>query len=80
MQDDLRGSRYYVGIKQSTEAVENGQASKAFVAEDADAHVIEPFLSLCRENLVPVEYFETKQQLGKACGINVGAACAVILQ
>lgn len=80
MQDDLRGTRFYVGVKQSTEAVLDGSAQKAYIAGDADEHVKIPFEELCKENLVPVQYIETKQQLGKACGINVGAACAVVLK
>ncbi len=80
MQGDLMGLRFHVGVKQSTEAVLDGSAEKAFIAQDADEHVKTPFEELCRENLVPVEYVPTKQQLGKACGISVGAACAVILR
>ena len=80
MQDDLKGSRFYVGVKQSTEAVLNGSAQRAYVAEDADEAVKLPFEELCKENLIPIEYVETKQQLGKACGISVGAACAVVLR
>lgn len=80
MQDDLRGSRFYVGVKQSTEAVLDGSAQKAYIAEDADEHVKIPFEELCKENLVPVAYVPTKLQLGKACGISVGAACAVVLK
>lgn len=80
MQDDLRGARLYVGVKQSTEAVLDGSAQRAYIAEDADEHVKIPFEELCKEHLVPVCYVPTKQQLGKACGINVGAACAVLLR
>ena len=80
MQDDLRGSRIFVGVKQSTEAVLDGSAEKASIASDADEHVRIPFEELCREKGVPVEYVETKQQLGKACGISVNAACAVVLR
>ena len=79
MDSDIKSSRKCVGIKQSTEAVLEGLAKKAIVASDADNHVKEPFLDLCKKKGVPVEFYETKQELGKACGIDVGAACAVIL-
>lgn len=77
MLDDLKGPDLVVGIKQSTEAVSDGTAKQAYVARDADEHVIAPFIRLCQENLVPITYAESKEQLGKACGIKVGAACAV---
>lgn len=80
MQTDLQKSRFYVGLKQSTEAVKNGKAAKAYVANDADDHVRLPFVALCGEHEVPVEFCETKAKLGKDFGINVSAACAVILK
>ncbi len=79
MEGDLKNRPIYIGIRQCSEAVSAGKAEKAYVARDADAHVREPFEALCSEMLVPVAYFDTKQQLGRACGIDVGAACAVVL-
>ena len=79
MDGDLRGQNIFIGVKQSTEAVAAGKAVKAYVVRDADSSVREPFERLCREMLVPVIYFDSKQQLGRACGIDVGAACAVVL-
>jgi len=80
MQNDLKGSRFYVGIKQSTAAILDGRAQKAYIALDADEHIKQPFIQLCKENIVPICYMDTKEQLGKVCGIDVGAACAVILR
>lgn len=79
MESDLKDRQIFVGIKQCTEAVVSGKAAKAYVAQDADAFVREPFEALCRSMLVPITYFDTKQQLGRACNIDVGAACAVVL-
>ena len=58
---------------------EIAKAKKALVALDADSHIKEPFLELCAKEGVSVEFYATKTELGKSCGINVGAACAVIL-
>ena len=80
MHPDARLPRSYVGLKQSTEAVSDGLAQKAYIANDADEHVKEPFLKLCVENGVPVEQIETKVKLGKIFGINVPAAVAVELK
>ena len=80
MQADLQDVRFYVGLKQSTDAIKNGEATKAFVAEDADDHVRLPFVALCKEHGVSIEFVETKAVLGKNFGISVSAACAVILK
>ncbi len=80
MQIDLHSSRYFVGLKQSSEAIKNGIAAIAYVANDADEHVRLPFVALCERNGVPVEFCESKAILGKKFGIEVGSACAVILK
>lgn len=80
MQSELDAPDRVVGLKQSTEAIKCGRAKSAYCAQDADGHVRLPFLELCRANNVPVEFVETKQKLGKMCGINIGAACAVVLK
>ena len=69
-----------VGVKQSTKAVESGQAEKAFIADEAAPSVTEPFARLCEKNGVPCEHVDTLKNLGKACGISVGASVAVLLK
>ena len=80
MHPDLQNVSFYVGLKQSTEAIKNGNAAKAFVAKDADDHVRLPFVALCNDAGVPVEFCESKAKLGKDFGIAISAACAVILK
>ncbi len=79
MDGDIKSQQLLIGVKQCTEAVATEKVAKAYIARDADAPVREPFEDLCREKSVPITYFDTKQQLGRACGIDVGAACAVVL-
>ncbi len=79
MDGDLKAERLFIGIKQSTEALLNNQVKKALIAQDAASPIRGPFEDLCKEKQVPVTYFDTKQQLGRACGIDVGATCAVVL-
>ncbi len=79
MDGDLKGQQILIGMNQCTEAVAEGKVKKAFVAQDAAAHIREPFEALCSRHSVPITYLETKQQLGRACGIDVGATCVVVL-
>lgn len=80
MPNELKTKRHCVGLKQSIAAVADGFAEKAYVAEDADEHITAPFCELCREKRVPLETVPDRIRLGKACGIGVGAACAVLLK
>ncbi|PYI50146.1 50S ribosomal protein L7ae-like protein [Paenibacillus flagellatus] len=65
-----------IGTKQTTKMVELGKAAEVFVAKDADPRVTAKIVSLCKKMGVQVTYVDSMKQLGKACGIEVGAAMA----
>lgn len=77
--DELKTKPRVVGLKQSRKSVKDGRAVLAFVADDAEPRVIQPFVDLCAGHGVPVERVKSCEELGRACGIEVGAAVAVIL-
>lgn len=79
--DGLRAARKKtVGTKQTLKAVEKGLARQVYVARDAEAHVIAPLMELCAKRGTPCEYAESMRELGRACGIQVGAAAAGIIE
>lgn len=80
MCNEVKSLQKTVGIKQSTKAIIEGRAAKAYVAKDAELKVVEPFVRLCNENGVSIEYIDSCADLGNSCGITVGAAVAVILR
>lgn len=69
-----------VGIKQSKKVIKEGRAAAVFVAADADARVKDPICALCSEKGVETVSVPTMKELGEACGIEVGAAVAVLLR
>lgn len=78
--DIKNGQPVVVGVKQSQKAIARGLAKGALIAEDADLHVTGPVQALCQARQVPVETVPTMQELGRACGIHVGAAVAAVLK
>ncbi len=74
-----RAKQKTVGVKQTLRAIEKGTAQRVFVAEDADAPVTRPIIELCLSHQVELVRVATMLELGKACGIEVGAAVAAIL-
>ena len=76
---ELSGNKT-VGYKQSYKAVNGGKAKKAFIAIDAEEKLKQPFSACCTEKGVPYEMIPSMAELGKACGIEVGAAIAVLLK
>lgn len=69
-----------IGIKQSLKAISKGEATSLYIASDAEQHVIRRIVELAEENDVEIIYIDTMILLGKACGIDVGAATAVIVK
>ena len=69
------------GTNETTKAVERGQAKLVAIAEDVDPPEIVMHLpALCEEKGVPYVYVPSKMDLGKACGIQVQAASACIIE
>jgi large subunit ribosomal protein L7A len=65
-----------IGTKQTTRVVELGLATEVFVAKDADPRITTKIVNLCKKMGVKVTYVDSMRMLGKACGIEVGAAMA----
>lgn len=68
-----------IGTKQATKVIEAGHAQEVFVAKDADPRVTNKVIALCKKIGVQVTYVDSMKQLGKACGIEVGAAIVAVM-
>jgi len=70
-----------VGVKQTVKSIKNGNAKTVYVANDADEKFIQPVIQLAQENSIEIININSMKELGKLCGIDVGAAtCAVLLE
>jgi len=69
-----------IGTKQSARAVNDGKAATLFVAKDCEQHVIRNVVEGAKGKNVQIVYVESMKKLGDACGIDVGAATAVIIK
>jgi large subunit ribosomal protein L7A len=68
-----------IGTKKATRVVELGQATEVFIAKDADPRITIKMVNLCKRMGVQVTYVDSMKMLGKACGIEVGAAIAAVV-
>ena len=73
---DLPRSKMVVGAKQLRKALATGQAQQVFLASNADPAITEPIMALCQHNGVKYVWVQSMTELGKVCGIEVGAAAA----
>lgn len=78
--NDFKTAKKVVGIKQVIKAVENGKAKLVVIADDADTRVLQPLLQLSEQKSLTVEHVDSMQELGRLCGIQVGAAAVAFLQ
>ncbi|MGC8969095.1 MAG: 50S ribosomal protein L7Ae [Conexivisphaera sp.] len=69
------------GANEVTKAVERGQAKLVIIAENVEPpEVVAHLPLLCEERKVPYLYVPSKEELGKASGIEVSAAAVAIVE
>ena len=76
MLSQLTHERVVVGSKQLRKALIAGRARLVLLARNADPAITEPIEAMCRNQSVEYAWVPTMQELGQACGIDVGAAAA----
>ncbi|MEJ6949589.1 ribosomal L7Ae/L30e/S12e/Gadd45 family protein [Natronospora cellulosivora (SeqCode)] len=69
-----------VGKKQTLSVIKEGKADKVFLAEDVEKHIYNEIYQISKENKVIVITVDSRLKLGRACGIDVSAACAALLK
>ena len=73
---NLTEGSFVVGAKQLRKALNAGRAQAVWLAKNADPAVTEPLIALCESCGVVYDLSLTMQELGRICGIDVGAAAA----
>ena len=68
-----------VGTNQTTKAITRGAAELVFIAKDADRRVIGEVVAAAGARGLEVVEVDSMRELGRACGIAVGAAAAAIV-
>ena len=76
---ELKCRKMVVGAKQLRKSLISGKASQVYLAENADPALTEPIEAMCLQNKVKCVWVATMADLGKACGIDVGAAAAAAI-
>ncbi len=77
--EELKNNKKIIGTKQVKKALTRGVVKKVYIASDAEPHIIEPTKKLCQQQQVEIEMVDNMENLGKACGIDVGSATVALL-
>ena len=75
----IDGHKAVVGSKQLRKALQAGRAAYVYLAENADPAITEPIEEMCGKLHIQITWVRTMAELGHACGIEVGAAAAAVL-
>ena len=77
---DPARSRVVVGAKQLKKALLRRAAKEIYLALDADPIVTGPIAALCAQCGIEPIWVSGMAVLGRACGIDVGAAAAAVVE
>jgi large subunit ribosomal protein L7Ae len=68
-----------IGTNETTKAIERGTAKLVVIAEDVEPkEVIMHLKPLCEEKKIPCVYVKSKQELGRAAGVDVPTASIAV--
>ena len=76
----INGQKAVVGSKQLRKALRAGRIAYVYLAENADPAVTDPLEELCSELHIQITWVHSMAELGRMCGIEVGAAAAAVLR
>ena len=76
---ELHSRKVIVGAKQIRKAIQSRRVFKVFLAKNADFVLTENLEAMCLQNHIPCTWVPNMVDLGSACGIEVGAAAAAIV-
>ncbi|MCL7749094.1 MULTISPECIES: 50S ribosomal protein L7ae-like protein [Halalkalibacter] len=74
----LQAKELIIGTKQTLKALDDGIVSEVLIAKDAEYRVIYKVEALAKTKEIPLLYVDSMKKLGKACGIDVGAATVAL--
>ncbi|WP_391118470.1 ribosomal L7Ae/L30e/S12e/Gadd45 family protein [Psychrobacillus sp. L3] len=68
-----------IGIKQSVKAMKKGLVKEVYIALDVEERIIDLARSTAQDNNVLIHYVKSKIDLGKACGLHLGASVVALI-
>ncbi len=73
-------AKKYVGLKQFIRSAREERIKYVVLAENADEKIKNEVRDIAKKDNIKVKSFPSKEALGKACGIDIGAAVVTVLK
>ena len=78
--EELKNKKVVVGKRETERAINKNKAKKVFLAQDVDEEVQKELIDILKERGISWEYVPLAKDLGLACGIEIEASCAAIIE
>ena len=78
--ENLKSTPKVVGMKQVLRGLKDGSLKSVYVANDADTFLYQRVVRAAEAANIPVTRVASKQELGKASGVEVAAATVGLLR
>ena len=79
IRSEIQDRKVVAGAKQLRKALTSKCVYRVYLAKNADPAITEPIEAICKENRVKYAWVGSMTDLGRACGIEVGAAAAAVV-
>lgn len=76
---EAKAGNVRAGFKQTMKAVSARCAKKVYIADDCDPQLSDRILSAAKGGKAEIIRIESMRELGKLCGIDIGASCAAVI-
>lgn len=80
MISELEKKALKTGFKEVMNVLSQNRAARVIIAEDCEDKIKIPVSEAAQKSGISAEYANSMKELGKACGIDVGASCAAVLK
>lgn len=80
MVHELSRQERVAGLKQVLRCARESALDKVYIAKDADEDIIVKLKAECDKHRIAYDMSLTMHQIGTACDIEVGSACAGVLK
>lgn len=67
-----------IGFKEVTKLIAENRAGRVIVAQDCEDKIKNPLFESAKKFGIELEYAPNMRELGKLCGIDIGASCAAV--
>jgi large subunit ribosomal protein L7A len=76
----MENDKLVIGKKQTKRLILKNDIQKVYIARDAEKHVTEDIIKICKDKNIDIIFIDKMKELGKICNIDINAAIAAVIK